>query len=163
MPKKRKKRRMRKRRWFTTTELVEIWDRWQRGESTKAIGRVLDRGGTSIHRQLAVYGGIRPRPRCRSSRALTLIEREEISRGIAAKKSIRSMAMALGRSPSTLSREIGRNGGYDNYRALEADQRGVGQGTPSEAMPPGPMSPATAAGRRQAPPGLVASTDSPGG
>ena len=123
MPKKRKKRRMRKRRWFTTTELVEIWDRWQRGESTKAIGRVLDRGGTSIHRQLAVYGGIRPRPRCRSSRALTLIEREEISRGIAAKKSIRSMAMALGRSPSTLSREIGRNGGYDNYRALEADQR----------------------------------------
>ena len=62
MPKKRKKRRMRKRRWFTTTELVEIWDRWQRGESTKAIGRVLDRGGTSIHRQLAVYGGIRPRP-----------------------------------------------------------------------------------------------------
>ena len=86
MAKKRKNKRMRKRRWFTATERVEVWDRWQRGESSQSIGRALDRGGSAIHRQLAVYGGIRPQSRCRSSRALTLVEREEISRGIAAKE-----------------------------------------------------------------------------
>ena len=114
---------MRKRRWFTSTELAEMWDRWQRGESTKAIGRVLDRDGVAIHGRLAVYGGIRPRARSRSCRVLSLAEREEISRGIAARRTIRSMAVLLGRSPSTVSREIGRNGGYDNYRALVADER----------------------------------------
>ena len=95
MPKKRKKKTYRKRQWFTATELIEMWDRWQRGESTKEIGRILDRGGSTIHGQLAVYGGIRPRPRCRSARALTLVEREEISRGIAAQDSIRSIALVL--------------------------------------------------------------------
>ena len=123
MRKKRKKKAMRKRRWFTAPEVVEIWNLWQEGKSTKEIGRVLDRGGSAIHRQLAVYGGIRPEPRCRSPRALTLVEREEISRGIAAKDSMRSIAVRLGRSPSTVSREISRNGGYDNYRAAEADER----------------------------------------
>jgi IS30 family transposase len=123
MRKKRKKKPMRKRRWFTATEVVEIWNLWQEGKSTKEIGRVLDRGGSAIHRQLAVYGGIRPEPRCRSPRALTLVERAEISRGIAAKGSMRSVALRLGRSPSTVSREISRNGGYDNYRAAEADAR----------------------------------------
>ena len=123
MRKKRKNKQMRKRRWFTATELVEVWNRWQRGESTKEIGRVLDRGGSAIHRQLAVYGGIRPKPRCRSSRALTRVEREEISRGIAAQESMRSIAVRLGRAPSTVSREVRRNGGYDRYRASEADER----------------------------------------
>ena len=122
MPKKRKKQKpYRKRRWFTASELVEMWNRWQRGESTKEIGRVLDRGGSTIHGQLAVYGGIRPCPRCRSSRALTLAEREEISRGIAAGQSMRTIARGLGRAPSTVSREISRNGGYDRYRASTAD------------------------------------------
>ena len=123
MGKKRKNKRMRKRRWFTATERVEVWDRWQRGESSQSIGRVLDRGGSAIHRQLAVYGGIRPQSRCRSSRALTLVEREEISRGIAAKESIRSIAVRLGRSPSTVSREVSRNWGSGSYRASEADER----------------------------------------
>ena len=123
MAKKRKNKRMRKRLWFTATERVEVWDRWQRGESSQSIGRVLDRGGSAIHRQLAVYGGIRPQSRCRSSRALTLVEREEISRGIAAKESVRSIAVRLGRSPSTVSREVSRNGGSDSYRASEADER----------------------------------------
>ena len=104
MPKKRKKKPLRKRRWYTASELVEIWDRWNRGQTTKQIGRALDRGGSSVHQQLAAYGGIRPRVRCRSSRVLTLSEREEISRGIAAKRSIRSIANALGRSSSTVSR-----------------------------------------------------------
>ena len=126
MRKKQKKKRrtpMRKRRWFTASELVEVWDRWQRGETTKQIGRALDRGGTAIHRQLAVYGGIRPPERCRSARVLSLLEREEISRGLAAKQSIRSIAVRLGRASSTVSREIRRNGGYDSYRASAADER----------------------------------------
>jgi IS30 family transposase len=127
MRKKRKKKRsepIRPRRWFTASELVEMsWDRWQRGETTKEIGRILDRSSSSIHHRLSVYGGIRPRERCRSSRVLTLSEREEISRGIAAKLSIRSIAGTLGRRPSTVSREIRRNGGYDSYRASAADQR----------------------------------------
>ena len=123
MRKKAKKKRYRKRRWFTVMELVEVWDRWQRGESSKAIGRMLEREGSVIHQQLAMSGGIRPRERCRSPRTLTLAEREEISRGIAAKQSIRSIAVGLGRSPSTVSREIGRNGGYDKYRALGADEQ----------------------------------------
>ena len=123
MRKKRKKKPMRKRQWFTATEMVEVWNRWQRGESTKEIGRILDRGGSAIHRQLAVYGGIRPRVRCRSTRVLTFAEREDISRGIAAQQSIRSIAESLSRAPSTVSREIGRNGGYDHYRALDADER----------------------------------------
>jgi len=69
------------------------------------------------------YGGIRPAPRRRSRLALTLSEREEISRGIAVHRSARSMAGLLGRSPSTVSREISRNGGYDGYRAALADDR----------------------------------------
>ena len=123
MRKKRKKRQIRKRRWFTTAELGEVWDRRGRGESSKAIGRALDRSGSLVYRQLAVYGGIRPQPRCRSLRALTLSEREEISRGIAARQSIRSIARLLVRAPSTVSREVCRNGGYDSYRASEADAR----------------------------------------
>ncbi len=88
MAKKRKNKRMRKRRWLTATERVEVWDRWQRGESSQSIGRVLVRGGSAIHRQLALYGGIRPQSRCRSSRALTLVEREEISRSLSGIRSL---------------------------------------------------------------------------
>jgi IS30 family transposase len=105
------------RRGFTTAEKTELWDRWQRGESLKAIGRAFGKPSSSIYFQVSPYGGIRPAPRRRSRLALTLSEREEISRGIAVHRSARSMACLLGRSPSTVSREISRNGGYDGYRA----------------------------------------------
>jgi IS30 family transposase len=108
-------------RGFTAAEKAELWDRWQRGESLKAIGRAFGKPSSSIHFQLAPHGGIRPAPRRRSSLALTLWEREEISRAIAADQSTRSIAKLLGRSPSTVSREISRNGGYDRYRAALAD------------------------------------------
>ena len=111
------------RRGFSTAEKTELWDRWQRGESLKAIGRAFGKPSSSIYFQLAPHGGIRPAPRCRSRLALSLSEREEISRGIVAERSIRSMARLLGRSPSTVSREISRNGGYDRYRAALADER----------------------------------------
>jgi len=110
------------RRGFTAAEKTELWDRWQRGESLKAIGRAFAKPSSSIYFQLAPHGGIRPSPRRRSRLALTLSEREEISRGIAAHQSARSMARLLGRSPSTVSRELNRNGGCDRYRAAQADE-----------------------------------------
>jgi len=106
---------------YTAEQKAEMWDRWQRGESLTSIGRVFDRPHTSIFGMLAPTGGIRPPPRRRSRLALTLSEREEISRGIASHQSLRCIAKQLGRSPSTISREINRNEGYDHYRAAHAD------------------------------------------
>src|ERR1700681_3322077 len=105
-----------------TAEKAELWDRWQRGESLKAIGRAFGKPSSSIYFQVAPHVGIRPAARRRSRLALTLSEREEISRGITAHQSARSMARLLGRSPSTVSREMNRNGGYDRYRATLADE-----------------------------------------
>ena len=110
-------------RGFTAAEKTELWDRWQRGESLKAIGRAFGKQSSSIYFQLAPHGGIRPPPRCRSRLALTLAEREEISRAIALDQSARSIARLLGRSPSSVSREISRNGGYDRYRAALAEEQ----------------------------------------
>src|SRR3954470_19660387 len=109
-------------RGFSAVGRGELWDRWQRGETLKAIGRAFEKPSSSIYFQLAPHGGIRPAPRRRSRLALTLVEREQISRGIAAAESARSMARKLGRSPSTVAREISRNGGYDRYTASQADE-----------------------------------------
>ena len=106
---------------YTSAQKEEIWDRWKKGESLNSIGRLFDRPSSSIFSILAPTGGIRPPPRQRSRLALTLSEREEISRGIVADLSIRSIANHLNRHPSTISREIKRNGGDDNYRATQAD------------------------------------------
>ena len=99
-----------------------IWDRYQQGDSICSIGRSFDRPSSSIHRQIALTGGIRPPERKRRSQALSLVEREEISRGIVAGNSMRAIALQLGRPPSTISREINRNGGCHHYRAAKADQ-----------------------------------------
>jgi len=107
---------------YTAQQKAEMWDRWQRGESLNAIGRAFDRPSSSIFGQLAPTGGIRPPHRKRSRLALALSEREEISRGIVAGLSIRSIAAKLARSPSTISRELKRNGGPASYRATPADQ-----------------------------------------
>jgi len=107
---------------YTSEQKAEIWDRWKRGESLNSIGRLFDRGSSSIFTLLVPTGGIRPIPRMRSSSALTLAEREEISRGIAVGQSMRWIASSLNRSPSTISREIQRNGGLDCYRASRADK-----------------------------------------
>ena len=106
---------------LTAAQKTELWDRWQRGESLKAIGRAFGKPSSSIYCLVSPHGGIRPAQRCRSRLALTLSEREEISRAIVAQQSIRSIAGMLGRSPSTVSREIRRNGGYRRYRAAPAD------------------------------------------
>ena len=109
------------RRGFTAAEKTELWDRWQGGESLKAIGRAFGKPSSSIYCQVSPHGGIRPVVRRRSRLALTLSEREEISRGIVVQRSIRSIATIVGRSPSTVSREVRRNGGHARYRAAHAD------------------------------------------
>lgn len=114
--------RQRTRIYYTEKQKTLMWDRWQQGESLHQIAQSFDRGHSSIQRILAETGGIRPRPQRRSPRALSLAEREEISRGLAKGQSMRQMAEALGRAPSTISREIERNGGVDGYRASKADE-----------------------------------------
>jgi IS30 family transposase len=106
---------------LTSAQKTELWDRWQRGESLKAIGRAFGKPSSSIYCLVSPQGGIRPAERRRSRLALTLSEREEISRAIVAQRSIRSMARLLGRAPSTVSREVSRNGGHGRYRAARAD------------------------------------------
>lgn len=98
-----------------------MWERWKKGDTLHDIGRLFDRGHSSIQRILQDAGGIRPAVRKRSRRSLTLAEREVISRGLAMELSMRTIASQLGRSPSTVSREINRNGGYACYRATAAE------------------------------------------
>ncbi|MEA3268241.1 MAG: IS30 family transposase [Pseudomonadota bacterium] len=111
------------RRGFTAAEKAELWDRWQRGESLKSIGRVFGKPSSSIYGHVSPRGGIRPGLRRRSRLALTLVERETISRGLAVDQSARAIAQQLDRAPSTVSREIKRNGGCDRYRAAGAERR----------------------------------------
>ena len=110
------------RKYYSEAEKAEMWDRWQKGESLNSIARHFGRSHSSIQGVFAPTGGIRPPPRCRSRRALSLAEREEISRGVVAGHSIRWIAASLGRAPSTISREIKRNGGRRQYRACKADE-----------------------------------------
>jgi len=113
---------------FTNAQRQELWDRYQGGESLKAIARALGKRSSSIYNHLRPSGGIRPVSRKRSRLALTSAEREEISRGIVAGQSIREIARVLGRAASTVSREVRRNGGRARYRAVEADKRAWDRG-----------------------------------
>lgn len=113
--------RYRGRRLFTVAESAELWRRYKAGESINGIGRVLGRGSGAIFNRLRHTGGIAPPERRRSSRVLSLVEREEISRGIAACHTIRAIARGLSRAPSTVSQEVSRHGGRELYRAADAD------------------------------------------
>src|SRR5277367_1734282 len=106
---------------LSAVQKVDIWRRWKAGESLHEIGRAFGKDHGSIQFLLSQHGGIPPAARHRSRRALTLAEREDISRGIASGSSIREIARRLDRAASTLSREISRNGGRPTYRAHAAD------------------------------------------
>ncbi|EZN57792.1 hypothetical protein VNPA142037_28320 [Pseudomonas aeruginosa] len=108
--------------YYTESQKALMWDRWKAGDSLQQIAQLFDRNHSSIQGILAETGGIRPIARRRSRLALTLVEREEISRALAVGQSIRHIAMRLERAPSTISREINRNGGCRSYRANQADQ-----------------------------------------
>jgi IS30 family transposase len=107
---------------YTAADRTLMFDRWQKGESLNSIARLFGRSHSSIQGILARTGGMRPPQRRRSHRALTAAEREEISRGLVAGQSLRSIATTLRRAPSTVSREINRNGGRRRYRANQAEQ-----------------------------------------
>ena len=112
----------RRRIYYSSAQRSEIWDRWQAGESMSSIGRRFDRESSSVFSVISPTGGIRPPARRRAREALSLFEREEISRGLNTQCSMRSIARQLGRSASTISREVSRNGGLDRYRAARSDQ-----------------------------------------
>jgi IS30 family transposase len=112
----------------TEAEKAEIWDRRCKGESLSAIARHLDRGLETIRRLVLLTGGVRPRPRIRSRRDLTGVEREEISRGLAAEDSCHAIARRIRRAPSSVSREVARNGGRIGYRVTEAEQATLRRG-----------------------------------
>ena len=107
---------------FTPKQKAELWERWRNGQCIADIARALERRNKSgVYRVLALNGGITPAARQRAQVALALEEREEISRGIAAGRSIRRIAARLRRAPSTVSREVRRNGGCSAYRASVAE------------------------------------------
>jgi IS30 family transposase len=112
----------RRRIYYNSAQRAEIWDRWQRGESMSSIGRVFDRESGSVFSVISPTGGIRPPDRKRRPSALSHIEREEISHGLSIKQSLRTIARHLKRAPSTISREVNRNGGTKNYRATISDE-----------------------------------------
>lgn len=106
---------------LSAAQKAELWQRWTQGQSVSEIGRPLGKHAGSLHGVVSSNGGFVPPRRRRSRWALTLAEREEIARGLAAGHSIRQIAAQLGRAPSTISREIHRYGGVHRYRASEAD------------------------------------------
>ncbi len=108
---------------MSAAEKAELWRRWKRGESLSDIGRALGRIPGAIHHVVAARGGVPPKARTRSPWALTLTEREEVSRGLAIGRSFRQIAGRLGRAPSTVSREVRRHGGRTCYRASTAEAR----------------------------------------
>ncbi|MHA3016396.1 IS30 family transposase [Cupriavidus necator] len=112
----------RRRIYYTETQKALMWERWRKGDTLAQIARLFDRYHSSIQGILAKTGGIQPAQRHRSRLALTLAEREEISRAVVAGHSIRSVAARLGRAPSTISREVRRNGGRQGYLANQADE-----------------------------------------
>jgi IS30 family transposase len=110
-------------RWgLSAAQKRELWERWKRGQSSNDIARAFAKLRGAIYKVLSSSGGIEPPTRRRSRLALSLAEREEISRGLAEVRSMREIAGVIPRAPSTISREIGRHRGRTRYRAADADQ-----------------------------------------
>ena len=106
---------------LTAAEVGEVWRRWRSGQGVKVLAREMRRHPSTVRDLLKRCGGVQPAPRRRWELRLSLTEREEISRGLAADLSLRAIAARLGRAPSTVSREVANNGGRAGYRAVDAD------------------------------------------
>jgi len=113
---------------YTAAEITELWVRRAAGETGTRIARHMGLEATALRDYFHKAGGIRPRPRKRSRTALSLVEREEISRGLAAADSFHAIALRIGRSPSTVSREVARNQGRQSYRSGSADLAALSRG-----------------------------------
>ena len=107
---------------MTSEDKSTVWKRWHEGRSMSQIAPEIGKTPASVFGLLRQHGGIEPRSRTRRPDALTEHEREEISRQLGAGQSLRSIARALRRSPSTISREVARNGGRRHYRAVAAER-----------------------------------------
>ena len=118
---------------LTAEAIDQVWVRLRAGQAAKPTARELGLCTGTVRAYLLRCGGIRPEPRRRAPGRLSLVEREEISRGLAAGQTIRAIAVALGRSPSTISREVSRNGGVRRYRAARADQKAWARATRPKA------------------------------
>src|SRR6266851_400799 len=149
---------MRPRIHYTEGQKALMWERWQNGASLQQIAQLFDRNHSSIQGILAATGGIRPASRRRSRWALTLAEREEISRAVVADHSMRAIAAQLGRAPSTISREIKRNGGQACYRASQAEESAWDRGRRPKTGKLGEPSAGAHRGR-QAPTAVVTGAD----
>jgi IS30 family transposase len=120
--------------YYTEIQKALMWERWRKGESLQQIAQLFNRNHSSIQGILAETGGVSPAPRHRSILALTLTEREEISRALASGHSIRSIAALLERAPFTISREIQRNGGAEWLSGKPGRPGGLGSGTSPEDL-----------------------------
>lgn len=107
---------------LTTDQKTEVWERWHKGQSLSEIGRAISKHPASVFGVLRLFGGFQPATRVKRANALSINEREQISRGLAAGLSMRQIASQLDRHPSTVSREISRNGGVSAYRAIKAEE-----------------------------------------
>ncbi|MBK8286151.1 MAG: IS30 family transposase [Ahniella sp.] len=110
-------------RGLSRPEQQELWRRWKLGETTVSIAKVLECSKDSLRRVVHRYGGVAPADRTRAASALSVGDREQVSRGLVAGHSFRRIAKDLERAPSTVSREVNRNGGRSAYRAVDADER----------------------------------------
>ena len=119
---------IRRRPGLSAPQKQELWERWKRGQSMNEIAHAFGKERGSIHSVLSYTGGFEPPTRHRSRLALSLSEREEISRGLAEGRSMRTIASLIQRAPSTVSREIGRHHGRARYRAAAADRRAWNSG-----------------------------------
>ena len=111
------------RRTFTAEEKASVFELWKNGTGFSEIANILGSKPGTIFTMLRDTGGIKPHERKRAVAHLTLSEREEIRAGLSAKMSIRAIATALNRSPSTISREVQRNRGRRYYKAVDANNR----------------------------------------
>jgi DNA-binding CsgD family transcriptional regulator len=112
---------------LSAAEQDEVWRRWRQGESLRLIARRLSKRGPSVRAFVLQSGGVQRQPPRRNARCLSMADREEISRGVAAGQSCRQLAARLGRAPSTVSRALTRNGGRHHYRAQAADAAAFGR------------------------------------
>ena len=118
---------------LSPADIDESWVRLRAGHAAKPTARALGLPSSTVRAYLLRCGGIRPDPRCRSAGRLSFADREEFSRGLAAGRSIRAIAAGLGRSPSTVSREVAGNGGLRRYRAAAADRQAWARATRPKA------------------------------
>lgn len=114
-------------RRFTEAERAEIWKRIEAGESMRSVAIAFGCFHNAVRRMVQQTGGAMPALRRVRATALTLAEREEISRGLAARDSCRGIAARLGRAPSTVAREVERTGGGARYRAHSGERRALRQ------------------------------------